>query len=328
MVENQEIHDILENVFDNVKGLHMSDQVQINCPKCQEREGLSYGDGKYNLEINTRIKRFRCWKCDDPPFQGRLGRLIKRYGLSTDYALYKVYAGNEDDDFGVSVDDEEEVTPIVLPEEFISISDVNLNIREHYEAYEYLVTERKLDIELLKRFNVGFCTKGKYYGRIIVPSYDRNGVLNYFISRLYTKESWRTKYENPEENKKKIIYNESRIKWDSTIFLVEGAFDMLSIPINTIPVLGKNMSDALLDKLRIFKPNIIIVLDPDAVKNAREIMIQLVSIYGNEKCCKIKIVELPNNDDIDELRKKYDDAMDFCDKKNISYDNIVKTKEY
>ena len=80
---------------------------------------------------------------------------------------------------------------------------------------------------------------------------------------------------------------------------------MLSIPINSIPLLGKTLSGALLDKLRRFKPNIIILLDPDAIKNAKAILIELVSLYGNDEKDKVKIVELPNNDDIDEIRKNF-----------------------
>lgn len=326
MNSSHEIHNILENIFGNVKGLHSSDQVQIDCPKCMENDGLSHGDGKYNLEINTNIKKFRCWRCDDPPFQGRLSKLIKRYGSPSDFELYKVYAGNEDEYDTINIDDEEDIV-VVLPEEFISFTKINLDIRKHYEAYSYLVLDRKYDIKLINDHNIGFCCAGKYKDRIIVPSYDRYNDLNYFISRLYVKDSWRPKYDNPQANKKKIIFNESRIKWDSTVYLVEGAFDMLSIPINTIPLLGKTLSGALLDKLRRFKPNIVILLDPDAIKNAKAILIELVSLYGNDEKHKVKIVELPNNDDIDEIRKYFGkDVMlnHVRNARNINIDDYFK----
>ena len=62
MVRGQEFHAIIQNVFGEVNGLQISEQLQVNCPYCQEREGLAYPDGKFNLEINTAKRKFRCWK--------------------------------------------------------------------------------------------------------------------------------------------------------------------------------------------------------------------------------------------------------------------------
>ena len=46
MIRGQEFHNIVQNVFGDVNGLQVSEQVQVNCPHCQEREGLAYPDGK------------------------------------------------------------------------------------------------------------------------------------------------------------------------------------------------------------------------------------------------------------------------------------------
>ena len=63
MIKGQEFHAIIQNIFGDVHGYMQTEQLQVNCPRCQEREGLSYPDGKYNLEINTGKRMFRCWKC-------------------------------------------------------------------------------------------------------------------------------------------------------------------------------------------------------------------------------------------------------------------------
>ena len=93
MIRGQEFHSIVQNIFDDVNGYLESEQLQVNCPHCQEREGLSYPDGKFNLEINTAKRMFRCWKCDEPRFSGSLGRLIRTFGSKIDYDLYVSYAG-------------------------------------------------------------------------------------------------------------------------------------------------------------------------------------------------------------------------------------------
>jgi hypothetical protein len=141
MLRGQEFHSIIQNVFDDVQGIMQSEQLQVNCPRCQEREGLSHPDGKYNLEINTAKRMFRCWKCDEPRFSGSLGRLIRIYGTHADYEMYKAYAGIFHD-YNES-EDEKEYAPIKLPSEMILFSDMEIGNLEHFEAYSYLVTERK-----------------------------------------------------------------------------------------------------------------------------------------------------------------------------------------
>ena len=95
-IQGIEFHSIIQNIFGDVNGLNVSEQLQINCPRCQERDGLSHPDGKFNLEINTANNKrvFHCWRCDNPRFSGSLGRLIRTFGSHNDYELYKSYAGN------------------------------------------------------------------------------------------------------------------------------------------------------------------------------------------------------------------------------------------
>jgi len=295
-----EFHSIIQNIFGDVKGINVSEQLQVNCPKCQKREGLLKPDGKYNLEINTAKRVFRCWKCDDPKFSGSLGSLIKIFGNSSDFELYKSYASIYQE---YVTDDNIEIINVQLPNEMILFSDMDINNPEHLQAYNYLVLDRKINRELILKYRLGFCLEGKYSQRIIIPSYDANGILNYFVARSYNPKIKRSKYLNPNVDKNSIIFNEGYINWDSTIFLVEGVFDMLSIPVNTIPLLGKTISALLFKRLSEYKPNVVIILDPDAYKDSINLFYTLQSIYID---CddKIRLVKLPTNEDIDELRRE------------------------
>ena len=91
--------------------------------------------------------------------------------------------------------------------------------------------------------------------------------MNYFVSRAYKKDL-KQKFMNPDTDKGRFIFNEGFANWDSTIYLVEGAFEMLSFPVNSIPMLGKDLLDALFFKLKELKPNVVILLDPDAYKSS------------------------------------------------------------
>ena len=172
----------------------------------------------------------------------------------------------------------------------------------HLEAYNYMVLERQIELSILKKFGIGFCIDGKYWGRIIIPSYDQHGDLNYFVGRGYKGQ--KPSYMNPKANKDLIIFNEGLINWDSTLYIVEGIFEFLSFPVNTVPQLGKTLSTAFFFKLKQKKPEIVIVLDPDAYRDSIEMYQKLCVIYG-EDSDKIKIVKLKGNYDLDEIRKKF-----------------------
>lgn len=303
MVKGKEFHPIIEKIFVDVNNLYNSEQIQVNCPRCQEREGLRYPDGKYNLEINTAKRVFRCWKCEEPRFSGSLGKLIRLFGSEVDYELYKSYA-SVFQDFSYSGEGDEQIISVSLPSEMISFANMDASNPDHFEAYNYLVNDRMISRETILKYRLGFCLEGRYANRIIIPSYDEFGDINYFVARAY-KSGMKPPYKNPKVDKMKIIFNEGLINWDSTIYLVEGAFEFLSFPVNIVPLLGKDLSIPLFYKLKERKPNIVILLDPDAFKTAIQLFFNLQTIYhGFEE--RVKIVKLPTMEDLDELRKRVD----------------------
>ena len=93
--------------------------------------------------------------------------------------------------------------------------------------------------------------------------------LNYFIARdFYSSYS---KYKNPPVSKNIIVFN-SLINWNEPIILCEGGFDAISIKRNAIPLLGKNIPRALLEK--IINKNIdkvYLALDADAISEILKI---------------------------------------------------------
>jgi hypothetical protein len=301
MVRGKEFHPIIERIFGDVRGYLEVEQIQVNCPRCQEREGLSTPDGRYNLEINTAKRIFRCWKCDSPRFSGSLKRLIRLYGTKFDLEMYEDYGGDEFYSYRDSEADEE-IGYVDLPKEYISFKNMNEFDILHTEAYKYMLLERQISKEIMYKYNLGFCVDGRYDGRIIVPSYDDEGRLNYFLARAFRK-GMKPPYLNPKLDKDKIIFNEGLINWDSTIYIVEGVFEMFSFPINTVPMLGKTISKTMFMKLNEKKPPVVIILDPDAMKDAIEMFQKLQAIYVGQED-KLRIVELPGDNDLDEVRRK------------------------
>ena len=242
-------------------------QFTFNCPRCAELYNNFKLDNKYNLEVNLnnqdkrfKIKKiFHCWKCD---YSGGLHKLIRQYSSDIDYSLFC----DLDDELTMSFSvDNVKVEPIKLPKEFIAFDSDKYDEHDisHLEMFNYL-ERRNIGWEIIKKNNIGFALSGKYYRRIIIPSYDKLNKLNYYVTRAVFKTKF--KYMNPRVPKTEFIFNESNINWNSTVFLVEGVFDMFTLPPNTIPLLGKTLYENLLEKLVKYKPNVLICLDQDAFK--------------------------------------------------------------
>ena len=118
---------------------------------------------------------------------------------------------------------------------------------------------------------MGYCESGIYSNRIIIPSYDEDGKLNYFIARDIFPNST-MKYKNPPMSKDTVVF-ELFINWNEPIVLVEGSFDAIAVRKNVIPLLGKFPSKSLVKKLvtkRVKK--VYVALDTDAKKDSAKLV--------------------------------------------------------
>ena len=181
-----------------------------------------------------------------------------------------------------------------LPQEFVrltdfgSIRDITIAMQIK-QASSYLKSRGILSTDIF-RYNIGYCPNGTYGGRIIVPSYDENLKLNFFVSRTIF-EDVNSKYKNPPISKN-VIGFQSLINWDEPITLVEGVFDAISARFNPIPLFGKIVQPLLKEKILIRKPpKVIVALDSDAIKDSIKICEWLIS-----NGIKTSMVKLPDKD--------------------------------
>lgn len=250
------------------------EQYQFDCCSCAEENG-GIVDNKHNLEIllsPTRGLKYHCWKCGETHnMRGNIGTLIKKYGNTQLYNDYKneiisfknsrLYDINLFEGNALAEFDE---TLIKLPSSFTKII---LSENPNKRLVHYL-NERGISQEIIDRYNIGYTTwddkDWALRNKIIIPSYDSFGDINYFVGRDFTGKS-KIKYRNCDADKQAIIFQESLINWDSTVFLVEGAIDCLMLP-NSIAMLGKylsrnsNLYSTLLKKCN---GDIVICLDGD-----------------------------------------------------------------
>jgi hypothetical protein len=261
-------------------------QVSYNCVECDE------GRNKGNLEVNYFEHVWKCWSCsDENGTHGTLGKLIDRYGNKKQRKIYNLLQPEN------HKPKEKRVDKLKLPIGFTKFKDSSLVYPVRRQAYNYL-TQRGITDKIIEKYGIGFCDQGAFSGRIIIPSYDSKDNLNYFIARSWDPNS-RAKYKNPESSKDEIIFFESTINWNADIHLCEGAFDAIFLP-NSISMLGKHMSDLLLNTLyEKANGNIIICLDADAWSDAVKLYHNLNGgrLYG-----KVKIIKLTGDADVADLR--------------------------
>lgn len=282
-----------------------------NCPYCADMNG-GEPDNKYNLEIyidpNSRgCGGYHCWKCGDTNgTKGKLSDLIRKHSNSSTYETFvkeiKEYRKTRLYELG----DGSELAKEFDDDDLVSLPLGCKQINKGSEAYKYLKGRGITDFIINEYGLLQLDSSGKnkqYRNRIVIPSYDRYDVLNYWVGRDYTGTSNR-KVINAKTSKTDIIFNESKINWYEPITLVEGPFDHIVTP-NSIPLLGKSLNEeyALYDALfERSKSDIRIFLDDDAIKNAYKIyrLLNKGKLEG-----RVYVVDTPNGYDPSLIFQEY-----------------------
>tara|TARA_B100000683_G_C12420584_1_gene527643 strand:+ start:40 stop:972 length:933 start_codon:yes stop_codon:yes gene_type:complete len=231
------------------------------CPYCKHH--------KRKLSVNIERDVYKCWICDA---RGRsCRRLIRRFG---DFALLQQWdavSGRVSLDAFDSLFEEEAPEPeqiLDMPEGFKTLTgnSVPLSARP---AKAYLRSRGITKSDIL-RWKIGYTSVGDYADRIVVPSYNMSGELNYFVARTY-RDSFR-KYMNPSASRD-ICFNELFIDWDSDLVLVEGVFDAI-VAGNAVPILGSSLrrDSKLIKRIVENDTPVYVALDADAEKKAKKII--------------------------------------------------------
>jgi hypothetical protein len=177
---------------------------------------------------------------------------------------------------------------IELPEEFNSFTDVK-NTIGYTRAFNYV--KKRISQSDIIRYNIGYCLRGEYKNRIIIPSYYEDNQLNYFLARSFEGCS-KLPYKNPDVDEDVVVF-ENQINWEYPITICEGAFDAVAIRRNATPILGKYIPDVL--KKKIFEKDVThinIAMDADAMKTTME----FAQDFINEGIV-VNIVDIPKNQD-------------------------------
>ena len=268
MDNSQLVQSLLEIYLGKGKKLSNGDYAYY-CPVCNHKN--------QKLMVNVISGVYNCFTCH-PKTTGKTPvSLLKKIGAPSE-AIQEIKGYFVNDLTKIEV--EKENIAIVIPKEFISLGDKKDTSLEKRQALAYLKKRMVTSSDILK-YNLGYCKTGRYKNKVIVPSYDSKGRLNYFVARSFEKEPVQ-KIDSPSCSKSEIVGFEYLVNWKVPVILCEGVFDAIAIKRNAIPLFGKTISKALMIKL--LQPEVktvYLALDDDAVNEAMDHAQKLID-FGKE----------------------------------------------
>jgi DNA primase len=257
------------------------DEVVFLCIKCQHR--------KPKLSVNLATDRFHCWVCG---FSGKvLVPLFPRGSKERQEYIEEIREKTEPE----KQPERRYETP-TLPAEFQSLSKPGKG--PYYNAAMGYLAARGIDRGDILRWKLGYCEDGEHRNRIIIPSFDEYGHLNFCVGR--------TIYNDPKKYKhgfycKDIIWNDYLIDWEKPVVVTEGPFDAFKARENVVALQGSilNSGSKLFSKIVLSGVDVFFAMDQDAFDKQLTIIKNLVS-YG----VTCRYVGLGGKADVGEMTKE------------------------
>lgn len=236
-------------------------QATFHCPFCADK---NLATQKLEIAVGgPRIGSYHCWRCDT---KGKsFGTLLRKLNAPSSYrdAIFKLTG---DIRLTRSQREYKDDTILTLPPEFHPLSKPKQSI-EYRNALAYL-KRRKILREDILRYNIGYCESGEYENHIVIPSYDAEGKLNFFIGRRYYETDGAIPHKKPETDMN-IVGFECFINYKEPINMCEGVFDAMAIRNNSVPLFGKYPSKRLREMMIVNgTKRVNMILDNDALKDA------------------------------------------------------------
>ncbi len=280
MISSNKVKNLVSKAFGSGNLSRDKINYAVKCPACNESN-----KSKKKLVVRLDDGRYHCWVCG---LKGKnIVSLIKKYSPEIQ--------GISDLKFKTA--DIKEQEKLILPENFVVLSEYSGKDPDILSTINYLKSRNVSSFDI-GRWRILAYKSGRFRRRVVIPSFDDTGNLNYFIAR--TIDDIKPKYRNAHAKKSDIIFNEIDIDWSKPVILVEGIFDALKSPENSIPILGSTLppGSLLFERLVSNQCEVFLSLDPDMKSKAYDIAKSL-SRMG----CSVYISFANPGNDIGQLTK-------------------------
>ena len=257
---------------------------------CPNKDCKSHRENKLKFIVQLDTQQFNCWVC------GLSGvgvlKVVKKYVPSKASICEKVFLRNYKE---TKVEKEE--IEVKLPENVCFLAESQNSYDPDIRSIISYAKRRGLKDRDFWYFKLCAAKTGRLKQRVIIPSFDKDGKLNYYVARSIFKDN-KFKYINAKVPKKEVIFNEINIDWSKELTLVEGPFDLLKSNENSTCLLGCSLKEdqPLFKKIVKNNTDICLALDPDVIDKSYKIA-RLLSSYG----INVRILDCSGYEDVGEM---------------------------
>ena len=271
--------------------------IAVRCPSCNEK------NKKKKFSINLETWQCHCWVCGErartllPIIKKFNSKFLEEYSTKfLDGGIYNSKSKKDDTEDSIS-----------LPDDFSLLVDSFEKRDPNIKACLHYLKNRGITERDLWYFKIGYSKHGRFKRKVIIPSFDSFGDLNYFVARSIDSDS-RFKYINSNTSKSKIIFNEINIDWKKELTVTEGPFDLISCNPNATCLLGSILSyeSILFSKIVHNKTPILLALDSDMNSKSQKIA-KLLDSYD----IPVRILEMEEFHDVGSMTR-----LEFLNLKN------------
>ncbi len=244
---------LLESILGGSKSARGGDEAVFTCPSCNHH--------KKKLTFNLLSQKFQCWVCG---YKGHRAFQLLKKANAPGAAFGALKEIDNQYNFKQQVKQKVDASTLQFPQGVTPIMSSSAILSKH--ALHYL-DQRGITQQDVVKYDLHYCEQGPLRNMVVIPSYDKDGFLNYYVGRSFDKNAY-IKHKLASSTKD-IIGFEMYINWDLPVILCEGAFDAMAIKRNAIPLFGKKISTTLMKKIIKSKvEKIYLALDEDALKDA------------------------------------------------------------
>lgn len=275
--------------------------LNIPCPFCKDSN-----KNKRKMVIHLEKCFYHCWVCDKKGsnisyLMSRVSPLLGDTAKSVFKTKRKAFNLFEEEI-------EEKIEPVHLPDNFhFFLEDFNLSNPDVRDVFNY-AKKRGITKHKLFMLRAGYSLSNDLRRYLILPSYDKNGELNFYVSRNIDADTTNSfKYKNANVSKNKIIFNEINIDWSIPLTLVEGPLDLLKTNDNATCLLGSALNEEMLLFQQIVKnkTKINLALDSDVYHKTIKIA-KLLSQYDVE----VDILDTRGAEDVGDMTfEKFNEVL-------------------
>jgi len=265
------------NIDYQTKGKNVSEGwVEINCPFCN--------DPSKHCGINLDSSLFHCWRCGEKGDFVKLAKEVLQYSYREIRDILKEYDYYQDEDSKDDLVRTKRGGKLLLPKRLVSMKE-----NDHKLIRDYLKS-RNYDPDYLygtyKLMRVEPFHIGNWKFRLMIPVIVEGEVVTMLGMDVVRKCKEIPKYKNlPNDSSliptKNCLYNIDSVKKGGHCIIVEGVTDVWRLGEGSVALFGKQITT---EQIKLLKQKalsrIVVMLDPDAEQQGREIADVLANIVN------------------------------------------------